>query len=567
MREQPTEAFGPYLIYEKLGAGGMATVHRAKKQGIEGIERPVALKRLLPELAVNDEFVRAFVREARLAAQLRHQNICQTYDLGRVEGTYYIAMELVGGADLRQILRHTAYSTGPMPVPLILNVLLQLTEALDYAHTFRDEGGTPLGLVHRDVSPANVIVGEDGCVKLLDFGIAKATAANWQTMSGQLKGKFAYMAPEMLEGQVDARADLFSLGIVAYELLTAQPLFGAGSDDIETLKRVKVWTPPAPSTINRHCPKEVDLVVLTALAKNPTQRWQTAHQLRGAIEGLTKLPGMNASRTDLAAWIQWAFSQPAGARRWDEPSAVRPPSSGDSSVVIERVHAPNVAATLVPPDMPPRPRPNSSAPPPVGAPGVPFTQTLPLPGAQLPPAPPNSAAAARTLFVDPPPSSPPQPAPTSAASQARTLFVDPGPGAQPPGTGTLPWPQRPEPRATPASPYGGNPDAAGRPTMVPGFGPMAAQGTPQGMPLSAMPQGGQPLAGGQLADPGYLQAMAAYNAGGAPVLTPSGRDQARAVVGLPAAPKSSGVGVLLLILLCVVAATGGYFVVHYLTNR
>src|SRR5579862_2964325 len=160
MREQPTEAFGPYLIYDRLGAGGMATVHRAVKRGIEGVERPVALKRLLPELQVNDEFVRAFVREARLAAQLRHQNICQTYDLGRVEGTYYIAMELVAGADLRTILRHTAYSTGPMPVPLVLNAMLQLCEALDYAHNFKDEAGTPLGLVHRDVSPANVIVGE-----------------------------------------------------------------------------------------------------------------------------------------------------------------------------------------------------------------------------------------------------------------------------------------------------------------------------------------------------------------------------------------------------------------------
>ncbi|HTJ41314.1 MAG TPA: protein kinase [Kofleriaceae bacterium] len=549
MREQPTEAFGPYLLYEKLGSGGMATVHRAKKRGIEGVERPVALKRLLPELQVNDEFVRSFVREARLAAQLRHQNIAQTYDLGRVDGTYYIAMELVPGADLRQILRHTAYSTGPMPVPLVLNVLAQLCDALDYAHTFKDENGTPLGLVHRDVSPANVMIGEDGCVKLVDFGITKATAANWQTMSGQLKGKFAYMAPEMLEGIVDARADLFSLGIVAYELLTAQPLFSA-SDDIETLKRVKVWTPPNPSTINRHCNKEVDMVVMTALAKNPTQRWQTAAQLRGALEAMSRMPGMNASRTDVSAWIQWAFTQPAGARRWDERL-----STGDPDIVIERPAAPNVAATMVPPEeLHARQRPISSAPPPMGAP-APHVPTMPLPAAQVPPASPQQLA----------------------SSAARTLFVDPGAGMPSPqiGTGTAQWVPgggRPEPRATPYN------EAAARPTMVPGdYMQMPARpsanmvtvpapfsqpmGTPHGTPAAPA----IPATGAQIADPNYLQAMAAYNSGGAPPMTPAAREQAKAMIDLPPPPKSGGLGVLLLILVCGLAATGGYFVVHYLT--
>jgi serine/threonine-protein kinase len=561
MRDQPTEAFGPYLLYERLGAGGMATVHRAIKRGIEGVERPVALKRLLPELQVNDEFVRAFVREARLAAQLRHQNICQTFDLGRVEGTYYIAMELVAGADLRTILRHTAYSTGPMPVPLVLNALLQLSEALDYAHNFKDEAGTPLGLVHRDVSPANVIVGEDGCVKLVDFGIAKATAANWQTMSGQLKGKFSYMAPEMLEGIVDARADLFSLGVCAYELLTAQPLFGGGSDDIETLKKVKVWMPPPPSQINRHCSKEVDLVVMTALAKNPTQRWQTASQLRGALDAMTRMPGMNASRTDLAAWIAWAFQQPAGARRWDEQLPGRAAAvAEDPSIVIER--APGSGATLIPNEQP-RQRPISSAPPPMGPSHV---QTMPLPAA-------------------------PAPAPSPqqlAASAARTLFVDPGAPAQPMSTGTQQWMPpgaRPQPRVTPGGGYAGN-DAAARPTMVPGYGPTSAQmpvaapvGTPHGTPAapharahppSAPPPMGLPATGAQIVDPNYLQAMAAYNNAGAQApMAPDARDRARAVVDLPLPPppKSALPGILLVILLCAAAATGGYFVVHYLTNR
>ncbi len=554
-RNEPTEAFGPYLLYDKLGSGGMATVHRAKKRGIEGVEAPVALKRLLPELAVNDEFVRSFVREARLASQLRHMNIAQTYDLGRVEGVYYIAIELILGHDLRQILRHTAYSTGPMPVPLVLNVLFQLCEALDYAHSFKDENGTPLGLVHRDVSPANVIVSEDGTVKLVDFGIAKATAANWQTMSGQLKGKFAYMAPEMLEGMVDARADLFSLGIVAYELLTSQPLFGGGGDDIETLKRVKIWNPPPVSSINRHVPKEVDMVIATALAKNPTQRWQTAAQLRGAIEALTKRPGMAASTQDLARWLYWAFTQPAGARRWDEPVAgavSRMPELDDPSIVVERGPAPQNNATFIPPEEPGRSRPATGP--------IAHVNTMPLPAANLPPASPHqlAASAARTMFVD---NGPPQPQVTPA-SGVKTLFVE---GSASPQQG---W-QRAEPRVTPAPSFGQN-ELAGRPTMVPGWSMGQPQQPPQQVPVGTphgVPAAPAPLAGAPIASPEYLQAMAAYNAGQVPGAAPTTPERARGMVDLPPPPRSSSLGTILVLLLCAGAAVGGYFLVHYFANR
>jgi eukaryotic-like serine/threonine-protein kinase len=550
-RNQPTEAFGPYLIYEQLGSGGMATVHRAKKQGIEGVERPVALKRLLPELQVNDEFVRAFVREARLAAQLRHTNIAQTYDLGRVEGHYYIAMELVPGHDLRAVLRHTAYATGPMPVPLVLAVLLQLCDALDYAHTFKDENGTPLGLVHRDVSPANVLVADDGTVKLVDFGIAKATAGNWQTMSGQLKGKFSYMAPEMLDGIVDARADLFSLGVCAYELLTAQPLFGTAGDDLETLKRVKAYEPPPPSQINRHVPRDVDLLVQNALAKNPTQRWQTAGQLRGALGALTRTPGLAASQQDLAAWLQWAFAQPAGARRWDEPAfgAAAPVGAADDpSIVIEHAAVPVAPAPMAPPG------PMSGG----------YVATMPLPAAQVPPASPAQlqASAARTMFVDGGGQAQPAPRPRPA-SDARTLFVDGG-GAPAPIPSTAAWP--------PAPPRAG--DAASRPTVVPGYGPSAQtmpaprpEATPGPAPRARRASNGLPPTGAQISSPEYLQAMAAYNSGAVPPMNAPEKERARALVDLPPPPRSSGLGVLLFLLLCAAAAVGGYFVVHYVTTR
>lgn len=279
-RDEPTETFGPYVLYECLGRGGMATVHRAKKQGIEGFERPVALKRMLPWLSSDVDFVKSFVREARLAAQLRHTNIAQVYDLGKVDGTYYIAMELVPGRDLREILRQAHHASGPPAVGVAINLLFQVCDALDYAHTFRDDQGRALGLVHRDVSPANIIVSHDGVAKLVDFGVAKGTTNTLATQSGMLKGKFSYMAPEMLQGQADARCDLFAVGVVAWEMLTARPLF-AGGDDMEVLGKIATWDPPAPSTFNPAVNGELDAWLAMALAKDPRRRFQSAAQMSG----------------------------------------------------------------------------------------------------------------------------------------------------------------------------------------------------------------------------------------------------------------------------------------------
>src|SRR4051812_13130692 len=174
----------------------MAEVHRAEQAGIEGFRKVVALKRMLPHLAANDDMVKSFVREARLASYLRHANVAQTYDLGKVGDVYFIAMELIEGRNLRDVLRRCAGLNKGMPVALTLNILNQICDALDYAHNLRDHEGHPLGIIHRDVSPSNVIVAEEGVVKLIDFGIAKASAAGMQTMSGMIKGKYGYMAPE-----------------------------------------------------------------------------------------------------------------------------------------------------------------------------------------------------------------------------------------------------------------------------------------------------------------------------------------------------------------------------------
>lgn len=322
-REDPAESFGPYLIFECLGRGGMATVHRAKQTGIEGFERPVALKRMLPWLTSDPEFVKSFVREARLAALLRHTNIVQTYDLGKVDAVYYIAMELVAGRDLRELLRHAHNVVGPPPPQVTINLLFQVCDALDYAHTFRDEQGRTLGLVHRDISPANVIVADDGTAKIVDFGVAKGSTATLATMSGMLKGKFAYMAPEMLQGQIDGRCDLFAVGVVAWELLTARPLF-AGGDDMEILQRVTTWDPPAPSSVNPAVPRELDAWVAMALSKQPQRRFQSAAQMRAGLELVARTPAMRASAADVAAWMGWAFAQKPGTALSPAPPVPAP---------------------------------------------------------------------------------------------------------------------------------------------------------------------------------------------------------------------------------------------------
>jgi serine/threonine protein kinase len=327
------EQFGPYVVFEELGVGGMASVHRAETHGLEGFSRPVALKRMLPHCAVSSDFVQSFVREARIASHLRHINVAQTYELGKVDGIYFIAMELVAGKNLRQVLRHCAQMTGPMPVAITLNILNQICDALDYAHNLCDESGQPLGIIHRDVSPSNIIVSAEGVVKLIDFGIAKASAAGMQTTSGLLKGKFGYMAPEYIAGSIDARADLFAVGVIAHELLTNRPLF-TGNDDMETLQRVRGMAIKPPSARNPKVPPEIDDIVMTALARDPVNRWQHATALRNAMTGLTRRLKLACSNSDVSEWLEWAFrqSRPVAHRPDDETTTDGRGDAADTAV-------------------------------------------------------------------------------------------------------------------------------------------------------------------------------------------------------------------------------------------
>jgi serine/threonine protein kinase len=252
-------------------------VHRATVD-LGGVTREVALKRLLPHLAEDDRFVEDFIREAKLAAHLRHPNIIQIHDLGRIGNDYFIAMELVRGISLMSLMRLATKRNTLLPISAVLSLMLELTDALDHAHTGTTDAGEPLELVHRDLTPSNLLISDDGHLKIIDFGIAKANRGDLSTDSGVAKGKLGYMALEAMRAEpVDARADLFSAGVVMWELLTGHRLF----------KPVNDWEPAAarelpiehPSKINPQCPSDLDHVVLRAVAKSRDQRWRSAEEM------------------------------------------------------------------------------------------------------------------------------------------------------------------------------------------------------------------------------------------------------------------------------------------------
>jgi eukaryotic-like serine/threonine-protein kinase len=297
------QPFGRYAISQVLGVGGMATVHRAVEHGGEGSTRTVALKRLSPSLAQHDEFLESFAREAELASLLDHVNIVEFYESGWVGDEYFIAMEYVDGHDVRRILRHAHEAMRQPPIDVTVGLLLQLCDALEYTHTKCDADRSPLGLVHCDVSPSNVLVNQAGCVKLIDFGIAKATRAQPQGRSGRIEGKPAYMSPEAIgAGDLDARSDVFSTGVIAYELVTARSLF-AGRTDFLTMNNVKTREILPPSTYNPACPPELDAIVLKALARDPDQRLASASELRDQLMTLCRRCGLASDPRAIQAWI------------------------------------------------------------------------------------------------------------------------------------------------------------------------------------------------------------------------------------------------------------------------
>ncbi|MBK8481368.1 MAG: serine/threonine protein kinase [Proteobacteria bacterium] len=302
-------SFGKYVLLERINVGGMAEVFRARTTDDAGFERLVAVKKILEDLGRDRHFIDMFIDEAKIAVQLNHANIAQIFDLGQVDGAYFIAMEYVQGKDLRAIFERCRAQADPMPIRQACFVVMKVCEGLDYAHSKRDATGRPLNLVHRDVSPPNLILSYEGEVKLIDFGIVKAASNVSKTQAGALKGKVGYMSPEQVRGlPVDARSDVFSVGIILYELLTGQTLF-EGVDDFALLEQVRRAEVPRPSTVNRKISDELEQIVLQALARDPDDRYQHAVELHDDLQAYLYASGAFYSRKDLAAWMKRVFAR------------------------------------------------------------------------------------------------------------------------------------------------------------------------------------------------------------------------------------------------------------------
>ncbi len=301
-------AFGRYQLLKKLASGGMGQIFLARAAGERGFEKLLVIKRILPHLAEDEEFITMFFDEARIAARLNHPNIVQIFDLGEVDGSYYLAMEYVAGEDLRRLSRHARSEGQPLPLGALCRIVADAAAGLDYAHKAKDAHG-PLNLVHRDVSPQNVLVGFDGAVKLIDFGVAKAAGRAQHTATGILKGKYAYMSPEQAEGEeIDHRSDVFALGIVFWEVLTGKRLF-KGDTDVMTMRLVKDCAVPPPSRVEPSLPKAVDALVLKALAKHRDHRYPDAKAFQLAIEELALELRLPASAAHLQAHLESLYAE------------------------------------------------------------------------------------------------------------------------------------------------------------------------------------------------------------------------------------------------------------------
>jgi serine/threonine protein kinase len=276
--------FGKYEIIRRIATGGMAEIFLAREHQIEGFERPVVIKKVLPQFAKEKDLIQMFLQEARTAALLEHSNVVRIYGLGQEQGIFYIAMEYVHGETLSEIWKRGVQQKKLLPLPYTLQLIADAAKGLDHAHKKKDLSGRPLQIVHRDVSPQNVMVSFDGVVKIVDFGIAKAANKLQSTNAGIIKGKFAYMSPEQARGElVDARSDIFALGILLYELTTGKRLFRAPSD-VQTIQKVASADVTAPSARIPQYPKGLEQIVMTALAAKPADRFQDAKAFSDAIE-------------------------------------------------------------------------------------------------------------------------------------------------------------------------------------------------------------------------------------------------------------------------------------------
>lgn len=300
-----------YRVIKRLASGGMAEVFVAESAGIEGFRKQVAIKRVLPQLSKKEQFIAMFLDEARLSAHLSHSNVVSVFDIGVGDGTYFIVMEYVDGADLKTVMDHYKKLGLPVPVEVAVYVATRICQGLAYAHELKTGDGKPLAIIHRDITPANVLITRYGEVKIVDFGLAKASSQLAESDAGVIKGKFGYLAPEtVLEKPVDQRVDVFAVGIILWEMLTGRRLF-LGETDFQTVRLVRDAVVPSLPTINRAVPPDLDEIVRRSLARDPAARYQQARDLGRDLTRFLFRLGAPVSDDDVAELVVRSAAGPA----------------------------------------------------------------------------------------------------------------------------------------------------------------------------------------------------------------------------------------------------------------
>lgn len=316
MARSAVQTFGKYQILERIATGGMAEIYKARLEGIGGFQRTFAIKRILPHLSQNAEYVAMLVDEAKVAGLLSHANIVQILDLGQIDGVWYIAMEYVSGPDLGRVLRSCRAKGIELPVPHTVFVAVELLKGLEYAHdrqVMRGGRTVPLNIIHRDISPPNILMSMQGEVKLTDFGIARASHKALETASGIIKGRFDYMSPEQAAGakDLDQRSDLFSVGVVLYEMLTGVHPFHTDSE-FATIDRIRTGRYEPVSSVNPGVPFTLETIVDRALRVDKNERYPTATAFKEALDKFFHDSGFIFTHHSLASYVRGLFPETPG---------------------------------------------------------------------------------------------------------------------------------------------------------------------------------------------------------------------------------------------------------------
>lgn len=385
-QQRETGRFGKYRLIDRIAVGGMAEIFLAHQEDDDGREKPVVIKRIRPHLSKHAAFVKMFLNEARLASQLNHPNVVQIHDLGKIAENYFIAMEYVAGRDMRRVVPKAEALGIPFPLVYAVKIASCVCAGLHHAHTKADLYGSPLNIVHRDVSPENIVVAFDGSVKILDFGIAKAANQVGQTRTGEIKGKLSYMSPEQCLGKaLDCRSDIFSLGVVLYEWLTGFKLF-TGESEVAVMRSITEGKIYAPSYFREDLPERVEVILMKALERDRDRRYQTAAEMQKDLDAFLDAYDFTPTPLHLANFIKQLFEEELQEEQRRLRNRVATAPTSEEALALS-----DVVATLDPVTPP--------APVPEPAPAVTSPLTIPPGIAALAPGGPDERTEPRMLAV------------------------------------------------------------------------------------------------------------------------------------------------------------------------